>query len=296
MPLQSMTGFARAEGADERLRWTFEARSVNAKGLDLRFRMPPGFEAVEQGVRTMMRERFSRGSVQISLSVARSASAQTMKINRDALAEVLAAMAEIEGEFETAPPTLDGILRIKGVFDSEEEDEDEDARTARIEAMLSSAGEMIEALAEARSEEGARLDPVIGGQIDQIDGLTGAAASVAATQPETLRAKLEAALERLLDERAASLDPDRLAQEVALLAVKADVSEELDRLAAHVAAARDLMAKDEPIGRRFDFLAQEFNREANTLCSKSTDPELTRIGVELKTVIDQMREQIQNVE
>jgi len=296
MSLQSMTGFARAEGADERLRYVFEVRSVNAKGLDMRFRMPPGFDAVEQALRQLLRESFSRGSIQISLSTVRTASAGALCVNRAVLKEVLAAMAEIETEIAAAPPTLDGILRIKGVFDSDEEVEDEDAVKARLAAMTETAKALIRDLKTAREEEGARLKPVITGQIDEIETLREEAAALAATQPEALKQKLEAALERLLEDRAGTVEPDRLAQEVAMLAVKADVSEELDRLKAHCAAARDLLAKQEPIGRRFDFLAQEFNREANTLCSKSTDPDLTRVGVSLKTVIDQMREQIQNVE
>ncbi len=296
MPLQSMTGFARAEGADERVRWVFEARSVNAKGLDMRFRVPPGFEAIEQALRQLMRENFSRGSVQISLSVTRSAAGGELKINKAVLKEVLKAMAEIEGEIEASPPSLDGILRIKGVFDTDEDAENEEAVAARIAAMTQSARALVADLKTARCEEGARLLPVLAGQIDEIAGLRDDAVALAATQPEALRTKLEAALERLLEDRAGTVEPERLAQEVAVLAVKADVSEELDRLNAHCDAARELIAKSEPIGRRFDFLSQEFNREANTLCSKSTDPELTRVGVALKTVIDQMREQIQNVE
>jgi uncharacterized protein (TIGR00255 family) len=295
MAIASMTGFARADGHADGLTWVWEIKSVNSKALDTRFRLPPGFDALELPLRASVAQRLKRGAVTASLQATRASSGAGIRINREALAAVLAIARELADEVETTPPSLDGLLAIRGIIEAGEEPEDEALRERRNTALLASWEEALARLGVARAEEGARLETVIAARLDEIASLVAAAERSAATQPETLRQRLKGQVEELL-QASPALPADRLAQEAALIAAKADVREELDRLSAHVAAAHALAAEGGAIGRRFDFLCQEFNREANTLCSKSADMGLTRTGLALKAAIEQLREQVQNIE
>ncbi|WP_207458848.1 YicC/YloC family endoribonuclease [Azospirillum sp. SYSU D00513] len=289
-----MTGFARVDGHGEGYSWTFEAKSVNGRSLDIRCRVPSGFDGIEALARADVPKSLARGNVTLNLTVSRSqAGTGQIRINRDLLNQVLELAREIEGA-GAAPPRLDSLLSVRGIIETVEEDETE-ART-RIEAPLKAdLGRLVGQLAAAREAEGKRLTAVLHAHLDEIARLVDAAGACASTQPQALRDKLRAQVAALLDASPA-LPEERLAQEAALLIAKADVREELDRLRAHIQAARDMMAEGGAIGRRFDFLCQEFNREANTLCSKSADVELTRIGLSLKAAIEQLREQVQNIE
>jgi uncharacterized protein (TIGR00255 family) len=293
--LSSMTGFARGEGGYEGSHWYWEARSVNARGLDVRFRLPSGFESLEAPARIVANERFKRGSLTLNLTVSAQGRTPRIKVNTDVLAQVVKAIHAIRFETDAAPPTADGILAIRGVLETEEVAPTEQEMSARDASVLTSLSTALDALARARAEEGRRLALVLTAQIDEIGKLTREAAGIAAMQPRAQKERLKRQVAELL-EAGASISPERLAQELALLAAKADVREEIDRLVSHVAQARAMIAQGEAAGRRLDFLAQEFNREANTLCSKSADLELTRIGLAMKASIDQFREQVQNVE
>ncbi|WP_439514303.1 YicC/YloC family endoribonuclease [Oceanibaculum nanhaiense] len=290
-----MTGFARAEGQHDGLGWAWELKSVNGRGLDIRTRAPQGFESLEPLARQKLGEVLKRGNVNVSLVVERRAGEAGIRINRAVLDQVLALQAELAGKVDAAPPRLDSLLAVRGVVEAGEEDADEEARAARDADVLAGLEQAVKALVTSRLEEGARLAAMLTGHLDRIEALTTQAKALGSVQPEALKARLRQQVLELL-EASPALNEDRLAQEAALLATKADIREELDRLAAHIAAARELMQAGSQIGRRFDFLCQEFNREANTLCSKSGDTELTRIGLELKAVIDQLKEQVQNVE
>ena len=296
MSLSSMTGFARVEGAEGGARWHWELRSVNGKGLDLRLRLPPGFEALEPKLKAIAQGAMKRGNVQANLQLTRENAANVPRLNEDVLKGVLAAVSRLrDHQIYLSDSTAEGILSLKGVMEMGEAEESEEARAALEEALAASFADAVKALASARDEEGAKLAALLEGQVKRIEELTGEAAASPAASAEVMRERLKRQVEELLGASPA-LNEERLAQEAALLATKADVREELDRLGAHVEQARDLLASDEPVGRRLDFLTQEFNREANTLCSKAADVALTRIGLELKTVIDQLREQVQNVE
>ncbi|SDB44296.1 YicC/YloC family endoribonuclease [Bauldia litoralis] len=294
MALNSMTGFARADGGDA-MRWTWELRSVNGKGLDVRIRLPSGFERIERDARDRCTTKLGRGNVQVSLSTTTVAGAQTLTINEDVLARVIDAMARIGQKIEAQPPTLDGILALRGVVEVEDIAADETARDALDVEILAGLDAALVDLAAMRGREGAAIGALLSARLDELASLTAAAEASPARQPEAIRARLAEQVATLLD-AAPALDPDRLHQEAVLLATKADIREELDRLHAHIAATRDLLAEGGPIGRRLDFLAQEFNREVNTLCAKSNDRALTAIGLDMKAVVDQLREQIQNLE
>jgi uncharacterized protein (TIGR00255 family) len=295
MPLSSMTGFARAHGSHGSLRWHWEVRSVNARGLDLRVRLPEGFESLEQPTRILAAERFTRGGITIALTVDSEASRGAIRINHEALNQILTAIRTLEGTVKAGPPSLDGILALKGVIETQSSEVTEVELGARDAAVVSSLTQALDGLATARREEGARLNAFLSAQTARLAELVGEATALASTQPQLLQARLKAALDQL-GANQAGVTPDRIAQEVALLLVRADVREEIDRLKAHLAQASDLLSSKGAQGRRLDFLAQEFNREANTLCSKSSDIPLTRIGLEMKATIDQFREQVQNVE
>ncbi|MES2472242.1 MAG: YicC/YloC family endoribonuclease [Pseudomonadota bacterium] len=295
MTVASMTGFAESTGGHGGLRWRWEAKSVNGRSLDMRLRTPPGYDGLEPPARRLAGERFQRGSFQISLTVETEAAARGLSIDAAALASAVRIAREVAAETGMAPARVDGILALKGVIVQDEGVVlDEQARGLRDAAILESLAMALDLLAKARGNEGAKLAALMNAQIGDIERLTQEAAALAAAQPEALKARLSAQLAELM--AGAQVAPDRLAQEVALLATRADVREELDRLTAHVQDARALMAQGKGVGRKLDFLAQEFNREANTLCSKSSDIALTRIGLALKAVIDQFREQSQNVE
>lgn len=290
-----MTGFARRDGGDGVVGWTWEVKSVNGKALDVRLRVPGGYERLEPQARAAAQGAFTRGSLQISLQLDQSERPPSLKINQALLTQLLEQIDGLEIGAGVEPARLDGLLTIRGMVESVEEQEDEAARAARDTAQLSDLAGALEDLEAARRAEGVHLAATVTGHIDAIADLTAQAQASAALQPEALRAKLKGQLEELLG-AAPALPEERLAQEAAILITKADIREELDRLIAHVAAARDLLAEGGPVGRRLDFLCQEFNREANTLCAKSPDVALNRIGLELKTVIDQLREQVQNLE
>lgn len=295
MTITSMTGFARATGSAGDWTWTWEVKSVNGRNLDLRTRLSAGLEALEPGVREAAATRLRRGHVSIALQASRSISRQRIKINEEVLAQLRDVSLELQREYHFQAPTADGLLGLRGVVELIESEESEAAAAARDAAMLASLEQALDGLNVARREEGKRLAQVIDAQLDDIGRLAGAAGACAEAQPEAIKARLAANLETVLA-AATGVSEERLVQELALLIVKADVREELDRLASHVTAARELMASAEPAGRKLDFLAQEFNREANTLCAKAADVALTRIGLDLKATIDQFREQVQNIE
>jgi uncharacterized protein (TIGR00255 family) len=296
LAIASMTGFARAEGGDGDLRWTWEVKSVNGRNLDIRVRVPSGFEALEPGVRTAVPERLKRGNVSIGLVLTRGQQPARARINKDLLEQVIVLAEEVQQRLKTEPPRPDGLLAVRGVVEPAEEEElPEEQREARAAKMASDFGKALASLAQMRQDEGARLAAIVGQQLNDIERFCAAASASQAAQPAALQARLKQQLEMLLG-TAPALPEERLAQELALLITKADVREELDRLGVHIAAARKLLKDGGAVGRKFDFLCQEFNREANTLCSKSADSELTAIGLDLKAAIDQLREQVQNIE
>lgn len=295
--LQSMTGFARHEanheGEQGSWQWVWEARSLNNRGLDLKCRLPNWLDQMETEIRSQLAGKISRGSVTFSLQLRTERGESQLVLNEAALAQVLRALEIVKEATECTLPNPDGILRQPGVLSVQEEQRTPETREELAQALLESFAHVLGDLVTARRDEGARLATIIEEQLMRIATLAQAARVCAETLPETIKARLISQLEALLGE---ALDPDRLAQEAALLVVKGDVCEELDRLDAHLAAAHELLAQGSVIGRKFDFLVQEFNREANTLCSKAQTIELKQIGLSLKTVIDQMREQIQNIE
>ncbi len=295
MPLSSMTGFARSEGSGSGMIWSWELRSVNGKGLEIRLRLPPGLDHIEQRVRERVSGRLARGNFQANLTVRRDVSEPGLRVNEAALDAAIAAARLVAERVEATPPSVDGLLSIRGVLETVEAEEDEASRAATAETLLAGLDRALDDLVAARLQEGAALCAVLAQRIDEIERLTAAAEASPARTAEAIRARLAEQMAALLD-AAPQLDPQRLHQEAALIATRADIREELDRLQAHVAAARGLLDKGGPVGRRLDFLAQEFNREVNTVCAKSNDAGLTAIGLDLKAVVDQLREQIQNLE
>lgn len=295
MSLRSMTGFARADGAHGISSWAWEVRSVNGRGLDVRLRLPPGTEALEPKVREVAGKRVSRGSVSINLSIARQSSDLVIKLNERALAQVVAAADRMREALGSEPVRVDTLINVRGVLEFVEPEESEEEAARRHAAMIASLETALDGLVAARAEEGGRLEAIFTEQIDAIERLTAAIAASPARRPEAIQQRLKEQIARILD-TGVGLDPARLHQEAVLVATRADVEEEVKRLASHVAQARALIAAKEPVGRKLDFLAQELYREANTLCSKSNDGEMTRQGLELKAVIDQLREQVQNIE
>ncbi len=299
----SMTGFARAEGqaaAGAPFNWTWEARSVNGKSLDVRLRLPHGFDSIEIPARQAVTAAFSRGSISLNLTIVSETPSGDIGIDENTLDALIALAVRKAAQFDeigrsVTPARLDGLMSLAKGRAAPDAVLDAETLAARDAALLKGLNAALTALAKARREEGARLMPVLVGHLDTITALCRQAEAHAATQPAALRDALIAQLRDMASEIPA-LSSERLAQEAALLAVKADVREELDRLKAHVTQAHELLAKGEPCGRRLDFLSQEFNREANTLCSKSADVSFTKIGLDLKTTIDQFREQIQNIE
>jgi len=295
MTLMSMTGFARSDGTRGDLQWFWELRSVNNRGLDLRLRVPGGYDALEAEIRPRVKERISRGSIQASLQVQREMAAPEVRINMPVLHQILSVAEVLRERVDAAPPRLDGLLALKGVVELVEPQEGDEEAAARRAAMAASFDAALDALVAARAEEGARIGAVLAAQLDSIAALSKAAAALPARRPEAVRERLSALVRRLI-ETSDQLDPDRLHQEAVLLAAKADIQEELDRLDSHVEAARQLLQAEGAVGRRLEFLAQEFNRETNTLCAKAAEVSLSTIGLELKSVVDQFREQVQNIE
>ena len=293
MKLASMTGFARQSGHAAPFRWTWEIKTVNSKGLDLRLRLPPGFDALDLPARAAVAKIVTRGACQVNLIVAREGFAGAPRINRELLSQVLSLVAALPRPEAVGPATLDGLLALRGVIEAPEEADDPEARAAVEAAMIRTVEEALDALKASRQNEGAQLTPVLDEFIARIEALVAQAEGEAAAQVEAIRDRFTRRISELAPD-APGLE-DRIFLEAAALATKADVREELDRLTAHVASARQLVASA-PAGRKLDFLMQEFMREANTLCSKSATTALTGIGLELKAVIEQLREQVQNVE
>jgi uncharacterized protein (TIGR00255 family) len=291
--ISGMTGFGRAEGALDGWSWAVEARSVNGRNLEIRFRGPPGFDGLERMTREAAQARFQRGQVNVGVQAKRAEAAAAVRINIEQLERYLAASSPYVATGLAAAPRMDGLLALRGVIEAADGEEDAEAQ-ARVEAAIAaSIAQALDQLALTRGEEGRQLSAVLTGQVDRISELTAAAEGQAAGQPAAIKAKFERRMQELAGE---AVTAERIVQEAAAMAVKADVREELDRLAGHVAAARARLASDGAVGRRLDFLTQEFMREANTLCSKSTLSALTAVGLDLKAVIEQFREQVQNVE
>ncbi|WP_292531174.1 YicC/YloC family endoribonuclease [Methylocystis sp.] len=295
MSLHSMTGFARVQGAVASFRYAWELKSVNAKGLDLRLRAPPDFDSVEIKAREKIAARLARGAVIANLAARREDESQIARLNRPALDALLAALSERPPPANVGPATLDGLLGLRGVVEIVEP-ELSDAERAELEArILGSLDQALDALIASRRAEGEALAGILRRRLDRISALAAQADAAPARQPEAIRARLKQQVARLL-ENAEAFDPARLHQEATLLAVRADIREELDRLKAHVESASKLLVSGGPVGRRLDFLAQELGRETNTLCAKSNDAGLTAIGLELKIEVEQLREQVQNIE
>jgi uncharacterized protein (TIGR00255 family) len=295
LTLKSMTGYARTDGSNEDCAWVWEVRSVNAKGLDVRSRLGQ-FDGLEPRVREIAQARFQRGNVSVNLQINWARPTTVYQINMEVLEQMQGAMADIHARFpDCAPPSIDGLLGLRGVVETGETELDEDRRAALEQALLADLETALDHLAEVRGTEGAHLHQVIEGQLANINDFCRQTEALAAAQPKAIRSRLAAQVAELMD-AVPALPEERLAQEAAMLMLKADVREELDRLAAHCEAASTLLSEKGAVGRKLDFLCQEFNREANTVCSKSADIELTRVGLGLKAVIEQMREQVQNVE
>jgi uncharacterized protein (TIGR00255 family) len=295
MALSSMTGFARGHGVSGTYAWAWELKSVNGKGLELRLRLPAGWDAIEAPARSRAAEVLSRGTIHATLSVTRAGVAPVVRVNEPVLAAVLATMREVGSRIDAAQPSLDGVLALKGVIDVSEPDESEDERRGAEAAILTGFDRALTGLVEMRRHEGDALSRVLSTRVSEIAALAARAEAAPGRRPEAIKARLAEQVATLLA-AADRFDADRLHQEAILIAAKADVREELDRLMAHVAQAQRLIEHGGAIGRRLDFLAQELNREANTLCAKANDVELTNIGLELKTVVEQFREQVANLE
>lgn len=290
-----MTGFARASGQWRNITWIWEIKSVNGRNLDLRCRLPSGFDALESQLRRKLSEYLSRGSVNISLVLRGQMRDSSIQINRDVLDQLVALAKAYSNTAGVEPARLDGLLNVQGVITIEETELAEEDLAAREAALMASLDAALADLKLSRDAEGKRLSQVLAERVSVIASLADQARACPAAQPDAIRQRYEIRVGEFAGNMA-GVDPARLAQEAAILATKADVREELDRLDAHVRAATDLLGAKDAVGRKLDFLAQEFNREANTLCSKSSDAELTRIGLELKSTIDQFREQVQNIE
>lgn len=296
MTISSMTGFARVDGSIDGLAWTWEARSVNGRGLDVRLRLPPGYEGLELPAREAVAKRLARGNVSISLSIEKQQTNGCVRLNELVLADVIRAAERISALSGASKPDAAQLLMIKGVLETSDQlAEDSNARALREKAVLKSLETALEKLVEARRAEGTRLADIIEEQLTQIERLGSEVRLSPSRSPEVIIGRLKDAITRLF-ETTAPLDAERLHQEAMLIATRADVEEELQRLSAHVSGARDILGEPGAVGRKLDFLAQEFNREANTLCSKANAVDITRLGLQLKTIIDQFREQVQNVE
>lgn len=295
MSIRSMTGFSRAEASHGPTRWAWEVRTVNGRNLDLRLRLPPGFDQLEPKIREAAAARFQRGSVQVGLNVKRDDGTASIRLNEQALAQAVAAAERIRAVTGGAPVTTDALLAVKGVIEASEPADSEAEVEARTAALSVSLGEALDGVVASRAAEGARLAKVLLGQLVEIERITEALAAHPARSVDVVKQRLREQVARLI-EQTSVLDPARLHQEAMLLAAKTDIEEELKRLHVHIAAARDLITSREAVGRKLDFLTQEFNREANTVCSKVNDSGMTALGLSLKAVIEQLREQVQNIE
>jgi uncharacterized protein (TIGR00255 family) len=295
MALSSMTGFARSHGASGPYAFEWELKSVNAKGFDLRLRLPPGWDEIEAPAKKRAGELLSRGTVYANLNVKRTNAVAQVRINEDVLAAVVKVAGQLAGRIDAVAPSVDGLLGIKGVIEVVEPESNEEEDKAAKAAAMAAFEQALTNLVEMRRREGATLGQVLSARMDEIEKLAKRAEAAPGRKPEAIRARLAEQVAALL-EASDRFDQDRLTQEALLIATKADIREELDRIASHIAQAREMLGKGGPAGRRLDFLAQEFNREVNTCCSKSNDIELTNTGLEMKNVVEQFREQVQNLE
>lgn len=294
MSVRSMTGFARADGSGADTQWTWEVRSVNGRGLDVRMRVPPGFDFIEIPARERIAARLVRGNLQLSLTAGAEGGEGRLTLNEEALDRVAEALAEVRRRIDTGPPSAEGVLALRGVLESRSSSAEIDPDTLGG-ALLASLDAALDDLVAAREKEGAAIAATLTNRLDEMASLAAAAEASPARTPAAIRKRLAEQVAALLETQNA-LDEARLNQEAVLLATRADIREELDRLSAHIAAARDLVRDGGAIGRRLDFLAQELNREVNTICAKSNDKDLSAIGLDLKAVVDQFREQVQNLE
>jgi uncharacterized protein (TIGR00255 family) len=295
MALSSMTGFARSHGTSGPYAFEWELKSVNAKGFDLRMRLPPGWDEIETIARKRATEILSRGTVYANLTVKRGNALSTVRVNEDVLNSILRIAADLAGKIDAVAPSVDGLMAIKGVIEVVEPEADEDEDKAAKLAVAAAFDEALTALVAMRKREGATLGDILTQRMNEIETLAKKAEAAPGRKPEAIRAKLAEQIAALL-ESSDRFDSDRLNQEALMMAAKADIREELDRIASHVSQAREMIGKGGAVGRRLDFLAQEFNREVNTCCSKSNDIELTNTGLEMKNVVEQFREQVQNLE
>jgi len=293
--LQSMTGFARTEDTHDGARWAWEVKSVNARNLDIRMRLPNGHEGLEPRARVLASERFGRGNLSVHLALRRVERTPNIRVNEAILEKLIAIHNGLRARLDAPPARLEALMSLPGVLEILEDEEGEDQRAERHETMMASLTAALDALAESRREEGLCLGALIQGHLIEIAATTKQAGRIAAGESAIFRARVHEQLKDLLGADP-PLSEDRLTQEVAYLASRADIREEIDRLDAHVIAARKLIASGGPVGRKLDFLCQEFNREANTLCSKSSNLDLTRLGLDLKAAIERLREQVQNLE
>jgi uncharacterized protein (TIGR00255 family) len=295
MSIASMTGFARETGVTGSYQWAWELKTVNGRGLEVRVRTPSGLDAIGEEARGQILKALTRGQGQLNLSLSKASAAPKLRVNQDVLQSLLSAIGDLTLPNNVKPASLDGLLSVRGVVELDDDAADPSQDEGLAAALRAGIGTLIESLKAARLKEGQALAAVLGQQLDLISRLVDEAEAAPARQPDAIRIRLEAQIAELLDGKA-NLDPARLHQEAVLIAARADIREELDRLRAHVDAARSLLQEGGSVGRRLDFLAQEFGREANTLCAKANDVSLSRIGLELKAVIEQFREQVQNVE
>lgn len=295
MALSSMTGFARSHGTSGPYAFEWELKSVNAKGFDLRMRLPPGWDEIETIARKRATELLSRGTVYANLTVKRGNALSTVRVNEDVLNSILRIAADLASKIDAVAPSVDGLMAIKGVIEVVEPEADEQEDKAAKIAVAASFEEALAALVAMRQREGATLGEILTQRMDEIETLANKAEAAPGRKPEAIRARLAEQVAALL-EASDRFDSDRLNQEALMMAAKADIREELDRIASHISQAREMIGKGGAVGRRLDFLAQEFNREVNTCCSKSNDIELTNTGLEMKNVVEQFREQVQNLE
>jgi uncharacterized protein (TIGR00255 family) len=295
MALSSMTGFARSHGASGPYAFEWELKSVNAKGFDLRLRLPPGWDELDAHAKKRAGEVLARGTVYANLNVKRANATSAVRINEDVLNAVLKVAGQLAGKIDAVAPSVDGLLGIKGVIEVVEPESDEEEDKAAKAAAAKAFDEALDNLVAMRRREGSSLGQILNQRLDEIEVLAKKAEVAPGRKPDAVRARLAEQVAALL-ETSDRFDSDRLTQEALLIAAKADIREELDRIASHLSQARELIGKGGPIGRRLDFLAQEFHREVNTTCSKSNDLELTNTGLEMKSVVEQFREQVQNLE
>jgi uncharacterized protein (TIGR00255 family) len=295
MALSSMTGFARSHGASGPFVFEWELKSVNAKGFDLRMRLPPGWDELEAFAKKRAGEVLSRGTVYANLNVKRASSVSTIRINEEVLASIIKVAGVLAGKIDAVAPSIDGLLGIKGVIEVVEPESDEAEDKAAKAAAAAAFDQALSDLVAMRRREGLTLGQILSQRMGEIELLAKKAEAAPGRKPDAIKARLAEQIAALL-ESSDRFDPDRLSQEAIMIAAKADIREELDRIASHISQAREMIGKGGPVGRRLDFLAQEFNREVNTCCSKSNDLELTNIGLEMKNVVEQFREQVQNLE